>query len=178
VKPALTEDARNSLLGFDMQIARVAVANVEEYLRRVDSEQAEISRKILAPLADETSEREYSSQPEQVRMRTAESLKTLLARFGKRKSDYIARSSEQEWILTQHNLEIVRQAEELYSSHAPGVRDRYMADNVEWILDNEPPGTKIMLWAHNEHVWTAKTLRGDSMGNVLRQTYGSEMACP
>jgi len=67
------------------------------------------------------------------------------------------------------------QAEELYSSNVPGVRDRYMAENVKWILDHEPPGTKIMLWAHNGHIWTADTVRGDPMGKVLRRLYGEEM---
>jgi erythromycin esterase len=161
--------------GFDMQIARVAVSNVEEYLQRVDPDEARVAASVLAPLRDEASEEEYSTKPKEMREKTAGELKSLLERFDRRKPNYIASSSDKDWVLAQHNLEIIRQAEELCSSRSSGVRDRYMAENVKWILDNEPPGTKIMLWAHNGHVWTASTVRGDPMGKVLRQRYGQEM---
>jgi erythromycin esterase len=162
-------------LGFDMQIARVAVSSVEDYLQRVDRRQYHTASEILAPLADEASEREYAHRTKELRQQTSQGIKSLLAVFDQRKRDYVAASSEREWLLTRHNLEIVMQAEALCSSKNPTVRDRYMAENVKWILDQEPPGTKIMLWAHNEHVWTSDTLRGEPMGKVLRQMYGKEM---
>lgn len=145
--------------GFDMQIARVAVSNVEDYLRRVDLQQYHTTGDALAPLADEASERTYAQRAKDSRRQTAEGIKSLLAVFDQRKRDYIASSSQQEWALARHNLEIVMQAEELYSSKNPGVRDRYMAENVKWILDHEPSGAKMMLWAHNEHVWTTANER-------------------
>lgn len=162
-------------LGFDMQIARVAVSNVKEYLDRVDPKQARIATTVLAPLADEKSELAYGNKPEQSRTQTAEGIKSLMTMLDERKNDYVSATSEREWIQARHNLDIVKQAEELHSSKTQGVRDYYMAQNVKWILDNQPSGTKVMLWAHNGHVWTASTTRGDPMGKVLRQIYGREM---
>lgn len=49
-------------LGFDMQTARVAVSNVEEYLQKVDPEEARLAAKILAPLADKVSERKLCAR--------------------------------------------------------------------------------------------------------------------
>jgi len=32
------------------------------------------------------------------------------------------------------------------------VRDKYMAENIQWILNYEGADSKIMLWAHNRHI--------------------------
>jgi erythromycin esterase len=52
-------------------------------------------------------------------------------------------------------------------------RDRSMADNVKWILDQNP-GAKIVLWAHNGHV-AAEGFSYETMGAALRRIYGNEM---
>ena len=36
-----------------------------------------------------------------------------------------------------------------------------MADNVRWILSQQPPGTRMVLWAHNGHIAVAG--RGEEM---------------
>src|SRR5665213_2011650 len=53
-----------------------------------------------------------------------------------------------------------------------------MAENVKWILDREPSGTKMMLWAHNGHVAAAAPPDAPAdipMGGHLRQIFGDEM---
>ena len=166
-----THDKKVQFLGFDMQTARVAVSNVDEYLENVDPQEYQIAERVLAPLADERNERDYSRRPPKVQTETAEGIQFLLDFFDQHKSDYIAASSDKQWALARHNLEIIKQAAKLYSSRSPAVRDRYMAENIKWILDNEPPGTKMMLWAHNGHVSTADS----RMGSFLRRMYGQEM---
>src|SRR5207253_4402222 len=42
--------------GFDMQVAHVAVTNVEVYLQRVDPDEAKVASAILAPLSDAAGE--------------------------------------------------------------------------------------------------------------------------
>jgi erythromycin esterase-like protein len=66
------------------------------------------------------------------------------------------------------NARVVAQCMELRSGK-PMVRDRYMADNVEWIL-SQNPSAKIVLWAHNGHV--AK--RRFAMGEYLDQKFGDK----
>jgi erythromycin esterase len=47
-------------------------------------------------------------------------------------------------------------------------RDRHMAENLMYLVDHEPPSTKFVFWAHNDH------LPADSpaVGYFLRQRYG------
>lgn len=75
-----------------------------------------------------------------------------------------------EWVI--QNAKMVIQSIELRANEVS--RDRSMADNVKWILDNNP-GAKIVLWAHNLHVSTASKGAYDPMGAALRKTYGSQM---
>lgn len=98
--------------------------------------------------------------------------------FESHKEGYVKASSEKEWTLAQHSLEIVRQAAEIDSMKQKGnvsPRDRAMAKNVRWILEQEEPDAKMMLWAHNGHVSTGALGDRGSMGNQLRQMYGKEM---
>lgn len=55
------------------------------------------------------------------------------------------------------------------------IRDRAMADNVKWILDHSPAGTRIVLWAHNTHVTTESFPTFKTMGTDLRSMYGNQM---
>lgn len=74
-----------------------------------------------------------------------------------------------EW--TIQDGRIVRQAAESLSD--PLSRDRSMAENVSWIL-NQNPGAKVVLWAHDGHV-AAGGLNHETMGTHLRQNYGAAM---
>ena len=55
-----------------------------------------------------------------------------------------------------------------------GYRDQCMAENVAWILDHAPKGSKIVLWAHNGHVakqpgWMALAPGGSLRHRALRR---------
>ena len=165
-------------LGFDMQVAYVAVRNAERYLEKVDPGEAKVASTVLAPLSDADRERESASKSRYFWQKTGEMIDSLLEWLELRKQAYVEASSLKEWTLARHNLEIVRQAVEMHSVDRAGnfsPRDQAMAANVEWILDQEGPESKIMLWAHNGHVSTAPLGDGASMGTVLRKTYGEQM---
>ena len=51
-------------------------------------------------------------------------------------------------------------------------RDQSMAENVEWIADQNP-GAKIVLWAHNGHV--AYTAQYGPMGAFLHRKFGKQL---
>ncbi|MBK9485483.1 MAG: erythromycin esterase family protein [Chitinophagaceae bacterium] len=54
-------------------------------------------------------------------------------------------------------------------------RDESMAENVKWILD-ENPSAKIVLWAHNGHIRKDKDgFEYKSMGEYLDKMYGKQM---
>jgi erythromycin esterase-like protein len=51
-------------------------------------------------------------------------------------------------------------------------RDQSMAENVEWIADQNP-GAKIVLWAHNGHI--AYTAEYGPMGGFLHREFGKQL---
>jgi len=165
-------------LGFDMQVAYVAVRNAERYLEKVDPGEAKVASRVLAPLSDAERERESAGRSRYFWQRTEQRIESLLAWLEHRKKVYVEASSLEEWTLARHNLETVRQAVEMHSVDRSGnfsPRDQAMAANVKWILEQEGPESKIMLWAHNGHVSTAPLGDGESMGAILRKTYGEKM---
>jgi len=50
-------------------------------------------------------------------------------------------------------------------------RDLSMAQNAAWILDQAPPGAKVVVWAHNLHVSRSEGW----MGAHLAKRYGDEL---
>ncbi|MGA3097135.1 MAG: erythromycin esterase family protein [Bryobacteraceae bacterium] len=159
--------------GFDMQAPRVAEANVLEYLRRVDPESRETAAKTFAVLGEWAANDVYEHGPAEIKRGVAESLAAILRRFDERKQEYIARSSLGEWTMVRQNMVIVKQAEVKLADQTGHFRDQAMAENVKWILDQEEPGTKIMLWAHNGHI--AGDAQGyGPMGEHLREIFGGQ----
>jgi erythromycin esterase-like protein len=74
-----------------------------------------------------------------------------------------------EWAV--QNARVVRQTMQMRANQVS--RDRSMAENVKWILDQNP-GTKIVLWAHNGHV-AISGFSYETMGTALRRMYGRDM---
>ncbi len=73
-------------------------------------------------------------------------------------------ASDVDW--TTQNARIVAQAADLVNN--PGDRDQDMADNIQWIIGQQPAGSKIVLWANNHHI-----SRGTGeMGSYLAANYG------
>lgn len=75
-----------------------------------------------------------------------------------------------EWAI--QNARVVLQCMQMRANEVS--RDQSMADNIKWILDNNP-GAKIVLWAHNGHVATAGENGFDPMGAALRKMFGNQM---
>jgi len=84
------------------------------------------------------------------------------------RDEYLRRASagSVDWAI--QNARVVLQAGQQRAGDSR-VRDRAMADNVAWILAQNPD-SKIILWAHNGHV--AK--QEGWMGHYLDQMYGDE----
>lgn len=81
---------------------------------------------------------------------------------------------EAEWAI--QNARVVAQCASMFVDLSAGfnIRDRSMAANVGWILEQNP-GQKIVLWAHNGHVSRAGYMGMNSMGGHLSGKYGKEM---
>jgi erythromycin esterase-like protein len=81
-----------------------------------------------------------------------------------------ASASDIEWAI--QNARVVLQSIQMRAGEVD--RDRSMADNVKWILDQNP-NAKIVLWAHNGHVATESEGGYEPMGASLRKMFGEQM---
>ena len=53
------------------------------------------------------------------------------------------------------------------------MRDYYMAENIKRLVEREPPGTRIVVWAHNGHISAGDSGgRYPRMGWHLRRAFG------
>jgi erythromycin esterase len=72
------------------------------------------------------------------------------------------------------NARVVLQA--MQARAGQQTRDQSMAENVKWILEQNPRA-KIILWAHNGHV-SYKPIRGfEPAGRYLREMFGDAYRC-
>ena len=153
-----------SYYGFDIVDAGpMAQNNVTQYVQKVD------------PQAAKQVEDSYSCYPA-----NSEACRTKLQVvydwFAQHQSDYSAKSSPEEFSLALHSARVAIQYRDFTANNNNGlIRDPYMAENVTWILDQAGSDAKIVLWAHNAHVGMSADDSYQTMGNHLRQQYGSQM---
>jgi erythromycin esterase len=84
------------------------------------------------------------------------------------------RSADRDWLLARQQIELIRQA---LHDDVPSDRDRAMAENIAWLLEHEPAGTKMVVWAHNGHVSheTYPFAPAGTMGVHLKKMFGDDL---
>lgn len=158
-------DARNQrkvkFYGIDMQHVPRAANRIVAYLRHVDAEAATTAARQLVELTNPIT---AFGLPGPSRKRIAPFATDLQALFDERKADWVRRSSLSEWTMARQQARLLATWVDLN----PMVRDRGMAENVAWILQQDGPEARIAVWAHNAHVQAHRT----AMGNVLKGMFG------
>ncbi len=158
--------------GFDMQTTRVAVSRVKEALAQVAPEA--VGEPALALLYDEGGRQAFEKVEGAEKDKAVAALGALLGRFDREKPGWEKKLGAQGFARARQSLAIIRQAAEMRAGGAGGmaVRDRAMADNIKWLLDQEPRGTKMVVWAHNYHV--SRGEQGPPMGANLAKAFGDD----
>jgi len=152
-----------SFFGFDMQGDQMARHNVAEFMQKVDSQTAQ-------QIADD-----YACIP-QASADCQMKLQAVYDWLSQHQADYTAASSPEEFSQALQNARIVIQYGDYASNNNNyNIRDRYMAENVTWVLDQAGSDAKIVLWAHNFHVGMSGEEISQTMGDYLRKQYGNQM---
>ena len=97
----------------------------------------------------------------------------VLSHLDSSRDKYAKATSAKEFDWALQNARVVLQYTQLQAKQVS--RDESMARNVKWILDHAPPGTKIVLWAHNGHVNRAAGWFAKQMGGYLDEMYGDDL---
>ena len=140
------------------------------YLERVDPPAAEYFRREVIPLverfaSDEPDMARYLAVPAADRDRLTALLTDIALLFDDRRIQYISATSLEDYTIARQHVALVKQFDD-FIRHFPAtpeagaaqpladgrMRDRYMAENVAWILDHLGSDARIVVAAHNGHL--------------------------
>ncbi|MCU1279116.1 MAG: uncharacterized protein JWM53_2662 [bacterium] len=157
--------------GVDIQFPTRALRLATEYLTGVDSKFAvPSSLKIMANAFDWNRLSISSNEQKQSMLAAA---RTLVETLDRRHSELVAKTTEEARSRARRFAALVPQYLEMISSPNGGaIRDQYMAENFEWILNREGLNGRVALWAHNGHVARSPEGEDQSLGARVRTKLG------
>lgn len=169
--------------GFDMQSISVAMGDVLTYLQQVDPPAATAADARYKDLPG----RSISNQDATMRLRGGSAadratfltgVQSVYDNLAAMQERYTAGSTPDAYARALQDARIAVQGAD-YVAAEPAkqndIRDRYMAENVTWLLNRAGVNAKMILWAHNQHVGTTPYVSVKSMGMWLRERYGDTM---
>jgi erythromycin esterase len=138
-----------SFFGFDMQFPKMAMDNVIAYLRKVDpSRFAWADSLFFCFRVYEANQSNYTNAPQTVKTECRGNSQKVYDDLISKRAAYETQSSSAEFARALQSARVALQGEDVFSGNF-AARDRYMAENAGWLLDQAGPGAKIVLWAHN-----------------------------
>ena len=156
------EEDKLRFYGFDMQRKAHSIQGLLDFYGKVGA--APDERLAAAPVSEDAE-------------LDVEAVKAVLSDLEANRETYTAASSESEYAYACRYAECLVQGVDINSSIADYAvkRDRYMTENVKWILDRERllSEGKVMLSGHNGHV-ARKELNYMTMGRLLSDEFGGE----
>jgi erythromycin esterase-like protein len=187
-------DLKAGFYGMDLYSLHTSIEAVLGYLSGIDPEAAERARHRYAcfdsfggdPQAygyaaasgtAETCEQEVVNQLLELRRRQAEIL------------SHDGQAALEEFFFAEQNALLIKNAEAYYRSLFRGrvsswnLRDRHMVESLASLvghLDQQRPGTRVVVWAHNSHLGDARATemgrRGEwNVGQLVRERFGPDV---
>jgi erythromycin esterase len=160
--------------GFDMQWPSGAVHQALSYLRKLDPRFTASVAPMVAPLENDFDVENYSQLPSSRTAMAREGVARILKQLDENKNRYLQRSSAGEWEVARMSAKVATQGEEIARNGSWGFRDRSMAENIKLLLEQQPPGARMVVWAHNGHVRKLNYVFGDTMGTHLARLFGPD----
>ena len=160
--------------GFDMQWPSGSVQQALSYLRKVDPRFAARVAPMIAPLENDFDVENYKQLPASRTEMAREGVERILKQLDENKNRYLQRSSASEWEVARMSAKVATQGEEIARNESWGFRDQSMAENIRLLLEQQPPGARMVVWAHNGHVRKLNYAFGDTMGTHLARLFGPD----
>jgi erythromycin esterase-like protein len=166
-----------SFSGFDMQFPHLALDNVITYLQTVDPPAAKTADSLFAPFRPyQDSSEGYAKSSIWIQGMCHLNLQLVYQLLFQHRAEYIGKSSEQQYAYALQSARVAIQGETYFSySFSTSIRDGFMAENAQWLLNQGGQDAKIVLWAHNLHVRTPGLNSTVVMGDILRSVYPEDL---
>lgn len=162
---------RVNFRGFDMQSSSMAIDNVIAFFHSVNPETEKEVETLYAPFRPHANDEEsYSGLPLQTKSQCRTNLQRVHEMLQENRAMYEAASSSEKIAHALQSARIVLQVEDLFA-HGPKRRDLHLAENVASLLEQAGSESKIVLWAHNEHLSKDE----ENMGAYLHKSHGDAM---
>ncbi len=162
-----------SFAGFDMQVPTVAMKRVIDVLDRTRSADRDAVRALYDGM--EKLDKWGTGTPAGENTRLADRASKALDLIEAQREMLVMASTPEEYRDLRQAARIVLQAFARRAGIPGAERDRAMAENVRWLIEEFFPGQKIVLSAHNSHIGTDMGSSEKNLGNHLRDLYGDQM---
>lgn len=195
------ESNQASLRGLDMQFGDLLVRDVLAYIQKVDPSSLGVVQDNLDCFLHHV--KNYSANPgvelyshagEDIQAACREGLQAIYDLFLRYQSTYETASSPVEYAEAFAQVRLLIQNEQLMAEPempaSINLRDRFMAENAAWLLEQARSDARMVIWAHNGHVTAARSFWTDAeaeavggaaglefipMGAHLRELYGDAL---
>lgn len=173
--------------GLDLYSLYSSIRTVLEYLDDVDPQTAALARErygCLTPWQSDPITYGRAALTEPYRSCEREVVR-ILVEISKKQREYAEHDGER-FLDAMQNARLVANAERYYRTMYYGaesswnLRDRYMFETLQALLQHHAPDNKTVVWAHNSHVGdaeaTAMSSRGEfNLGHLCREEFGGAM---
>lgn len=175
------DNKKVKFLGFDLQHLDRALIVIEEYLKKVAPDYLPTAEEALKTFR--LAQNDYVQRPVAEKDRSTAQLLDLLGFFALHETRFVRMTSAAEFDEALQEARTLAQYDESYGhGMGPGarstggsgaLRDLYMAENIEYLVNMQSAGTRMVVWAHNGHIGFDKYGGGTpSMGSYLKKIYG------
>ena len=164
--------ARLEIVGFDMIDPRLAMDSTRRFLAAADPEYLPVADALYRELGD-VWRREEFTYPDSVLTRWLGGARSVHAHLRARSAAYagVADTTRVARAVQHANL-VVQSVGNLFPANGGqvGYRDSCQAENLRWELSRRPPGTRVVISAHSNHVARLP----NRMGTYLDRVFGDE----
>lgn len=166
-------------VGFDAQSPISSLAAVRQFLEMVAPDEVTALLAPLDVLRYEAGSAAFEALSEPERDAVMAAVGALRARFETARGTWEAASGPAAYAVARQDARTLQQAAEQFALRARGqnasaLRDAAMAENIVWLHHTLPPGTRMVVSAHNLHIadLQAPTVM---MGHHLRAALGPKL---
>lgn len=162
-------------LGYDLQHFTQGIDLVIDYLKKLAPEYAERAEITLKPMR--LNAQQYMQRSAEEKEKDRQQLLELTGYLAFNQTRFARATSASQFEYVLHHARNVLQFHDSYVNGMKDAkyqfnRDYYMAENIEYLLNQEPAGTRMVVWAHNGHIYLGNLGQTPAMGAHLRKTFG------
>jgi erythromycin esterase len=175
-------DDKIQFAGFDLQDLKSPADSLSVFLKRRDTQLSDSIFSMLAGLLQNPQLHYSATDNDKYAWNNAAAKAYKLIQQKENAWLFLSKTIEEKLVVkkTVQYANLIRQyAHNLYIGHLPLYRDTAMAENIAWLLSMQKTGSKILVWAHDNHISRGdhpvkenNIYGGISMGAHLSKQFG------